>query len=286
MVIDRNARLPAIKGRLYVNGFGQSFLTDGKEQRSSIKLPVFVIKDKGQLSLDNIEIQTLSNEQAKLIDNSGTLKISNVSFRDFRGRCEILGGFGPGLRTSTCAPLIANRGDLTLENTVFENISVSIIEDQPFFILNSIILNSTSGSVLLEQVIIDNENSTSHTTDQLSSTVIPAIHLSGGTMKVINSTFTGKRAGITVNPQANLQITNTILNFEQDNCILQPNSEIKSLGGNTSDDTTCPFNSSGDITTARTDSFVQLTGTLSSKHVSVNVPEKRVRLRLLAISEA
>lgn len=205
--------------------------------------------------------------------NSGNLQISNALFRNIKGRCHTFGGFGPHLRSTNCNSTIINKGEITLINTVFENISMSFISTFPF--PASSVLSNLGGNVRLIQVVVNNADALSHQDDNLFNreAFVPSISHSGGTMNIRSSTLTGTRAGISVDADSSLNIANSIIEFDQDNCIFDSQARIQSRGGNLSSDTSCGFNAAGDLNGVATGLLTKKTRKISSTFsLAVTVP--------------
>ena len=131
---------------------------------------------------------------------------------------------------------------------VFEKISTHLrIVIQESHILDSVVISNRGGSAILNQVVINNMDAQSQEQDNIKGKVIPSILHSTGYMKITNSKLTGKIAGVQVKQNAGLEIANSIIDFDQDNCIYDSLTAIQSLGSNLSSDLSCGFNAMSDI---------------------------------------
>ncbi|MCH9699057.1 MAG: hypothetical protein K0U68_13230 [Gammaproteobacteria bacterium] len=241
---DFREDLPSIKGELIITGyhvFG--------EVRHSV--PIFEIEKTGSLKLRNVIFEDISVESAlsaPLILNAGQLVIDSGLFNDISGACAEFGGIGGLARTTVCYPLIVNSGNLKLNQVVFEKISTHLrIVIQESHILDSVVISNRGGSAILNQVVINNMDAQSQEQDNIKGKVIPSILHSTGYMKITNSKLTGKIAGVQVKQNAGLEIANSIIDFDQDNCIYDSLTAIQSLGSNLSSDLSCGFNAMSDI---------------------------------------
>ncbi len=266
--------LPPIKGELTIRG--PRFKPVDTAGRS-IHLPVIQIESGGVLKLDDfsfedLDLSTSFDSSSPLIMNSGNLQITNALFRNLKGRCHTFGGFGPHLQSINCNSTIINKGEITLINAVLENISMSFVG--PGTIPGSSVLSNLGGNARLIQVVVNNTEAQSHQDDRIfrGEALVPAISHSGGTMNIRSSTLTGTRAGISVDADSSLNIANSIIEFDQDNCIFDSQARIQSRGGNLSSDTSCGFNATGDLDGVATGLLTKKTRKISSLSLVATVP--------------
>ncbi len=268
--------LPPIKGKLTIRG--PRFKSVNPAEGGHVILPVIQVESGGVLQLDNLsfedlDISTRFDVSYPLIMNSGNLQITNALFRNIKGRCHTFGGFGPHLQSTNCNSTIINKGEITLINTVFENISMSFVEADT--IPDSSVLNNIGGNARLIQVVVNNTEALSHEDDNFfrREALVPAIRHNGGTMNIRSSTLTGTRAGISVDADSSLNIANSIIEFDQDNCIFDSQARIQSRGGNISNDASCGFNATGDLDGVATGLLTKKTRLISSTFsLAVTVP--------------
>ncbi len=263
--------LPPIKGKLTIRG---PRFTAVNPAVGRIPLPVIQVESGGVLKLDDFSFEDLDlstrfdDDSSPLIMNSGNLRITNALFRKLKGICLELGGFGPHLQSTNCSSTIINKGELTIINTVFENISVKI---DAFTIPASSVLSNLGGNVRLIQVIVNNTQA-DDASFRNEQRIIPAIRHSGGTMNIRSSTLTGKRGGISVDADSTLNIANSLVEFDQDNCIFDSHANIQSRGGNISSDSSCDLSATGDLNGVATGLLTKTTRKISSLSLVATVP--------------